>query len=92
MKKYIVELTAEQRKELSHIIATGKALARQLTHARILLKADQSPEGPGWSDSRIQEALEVSANTVQRVRKYCAQHGVQEAILPQQASRVRHRR
>jgi transposase len=92
MKKYIVELTAEQRQELSHMIATGKASARQLTHARILQKADQGPQGPGWSDSRIQEALEVSANTVQRVRKCCAQHGVQEAILPQQASRVRRRR
>ena len=40
MKKYIVELTAAQREELSHMIATGKASARELTHARILLKAD----------------------------------------------------
>ena len=92
MKKYIVELTPEQRKELSRMISTGKAAARELTHARILLKADQGPQGPGWSDSRIQEALEVSASTVQRVRKCCAQHGVQEAILPQALQRVRRRR
>ena len=89
MKKYIVELTTEQRQELSHMISTGKAAARELTHARILLKADQGPQGPGWSDSQIQEALEVSASTVQRVRKCCAQHGVQEAILPQPLQRVR---
>jgi Homeodomain-like domain len=82
MKKYSVKLTTEQRQELSRMISTGKAAARELMHARILLKADQGPEGPAWSDSRIQEALEVSASTVQRVRKYCAQHGVQEAILP----------
>ena len=92
MKKYIVELTTEQRQELSRMISTGKAAARELTHARILLKADQGAEGPGWSDSQIQEALEVSASTVQRVRKCCAQHGVQEAILPQPLQRVRRRR
>ena len=92
MKKYIVELTAEQREELSHMIATGKAAARELTHARILLKADQGPQGPAWSDGRIQEALEVSASTVQRVRKCCAHHGVQEAIAPQAVQRARRRR
>jgi transposase len=91
MKKYIVELTAEQREELSHMIATGKASARQLTHARILLKADQGPHGPGWSDAQIQEALDISTGTVGRVRKRCAQAGVQEAILPPQAQRLRRR-
>ncbi|HEU5377625.1 MAG TPA: IS630 family transposase, partial [Ktedonobacteraceae bacterium] len=82
MKKYTVELTAEQREELSHMISTGQAAARELTHARILLKADPGPEGPCWSDRQIQEALEISAATVARVRKRCAQRGVQEAILP----------
>lgn len=56
MKKYIVELTTEQRQELSRMISTGKAAARELTHVRILLKADQGPEGPAWSDSRIPRA------------------------------------
>jgi hypothetical protein len=58
MKKYSVKLTTEQRQELSRMISTGKAAARELMHARILLKADQGPEGPAWSDSRIQEALD----------------------------------
>jgi transposase len=92
VKKYIVELTAAQRKELSHMISAGKASARELTHARILLKADQGPEGPNWSDRRIQEALEISASTVARVRRRCAQRGVQEAILPAKASAMRQRR
>ena len=92
MKKYIVELTAQQREELSHMISTGKTAARELTHARILLKADQGPHGPGYSDSEIQEALEVSLSTVQRVRKGCAQQGVQEAIAPQAIQRARRRR
>jgi transposase len=92
MKKYIVELTAAQREELSQMISTGKASARELTHARILLKADEGPYGPGWSDAQIQEALDISIGTVGRVRKRCAQSGVQEAILPHQAQRVRQRR
>ena len=92
MKKYIVELTAEQREELSDMISTGTASARQLIHARILLKADQGPHGPAWSDTQIKEALEISTGTVERVRKRCAQAGVQEAILPLQTQRVRRRR
>ena len=92
MKKYIVELTVEQREELSHMISTGKASARELTHARILLKADQGSHGPGWSDAQIQLALEISPATVARVRKRCAQAGVQEAILPAPAQRARRRR
>ncbi len=92
MKKYIVELTTAQQKELSHMISTGKASARELTHARILLKADQGPEGPNWSDRQIQEALEISASTVARVRRRCAERGVQEAILPAKASAMRQRR
>jgi hypothetical protein len=72
VKKYIVELTAEQREELSHMISTGKASARELSHARILLKADQGPYGPAWSDTRIKEALEISLGTVERVpRQEC---------------------
>lgn len=79
MKKYIVELTLEQREELSHMTSTGKAPARQLTHARILLKADQGPYGPAWSDAQIQHSLEISPGTVatraETVRLCDAQRG-----------------
>jgi DDE superfamily endonuclease/homeodomain-containing protein len=92
VKKYIVELTAAQRKELWHMISTGKASARELTHARILLKADQGPEGPSWSDTQIKVALEISASTVARVRRHCAERGVQEAILSTKDSAMRRRR
>jgi hypothetical protein len=92
VKKYKVELTPAQREELIHMISTGRAAARELTHARILLKADQGPEGPGWSDAQIQVALEISTSTVARVRKRCAERGVQEAILPAKASAMRKRR
>ena len=58
-KKYIVKLTTDERAFLLQMISTGKAAARKLLHARILLKADASEIGPGWTDEHISQALEV---------------------------------
>jgi hypothetical protein len=69
-KKYPVILTQSERDKLKNLIAAGTAPARKLTHARILLKADQSPEGPGWVDDAVADAVEVSQPTVSRVRKH----------------------
>ena len=80
MKKYPVYLTAEQRQQLQQVIWAGPARARTLTHARILLKADQSEQGPGWADEQISQALEVSVPTIERVRKRFVEHGLSEAI------------
>src|SRR5215207_4651957 len=62
-KKYPVILSDTERDELKRLIAAGTAPARKLTHARILLKADQSPEGPGWVDEQLAEALQTSQPT-----------------------------
>ena len=69
MKRYIVTLTEAERAQLETMLAKGKAAARKLTHARIRLKADSSPEGPNWTDAQISEALEVDASTVANVRE-----------------------
>lgn len=79
-KKYIVTLTLEERDGLLNYISLGKGPARQLTHARILLKADQGPNGPGWSDQQISEALEVSLPTIARVRERYVLEGVEGAL------------
>lgn len=66
-KKYPVTLTEAEREQCKSLIAAGStAPARKLTHARILLKADQNPEGPGWVDEAVAEAVEVSQPTVAR--------------------------
>jgi hypothetical protein len=62
---------------LEDVIGAGKAAARKLTHARILLKADQSCNGPGWEDKEIGEALEVSVSTVERVRRQFVEEGLE---------------
>ena len=58
-KIYIVTLTSEERTTLQQLISSGKAAARKISHARILLKADSSKSGPGWNDSAISKALDV---------------------------------
>lgn len=78
-KKYPVVLSEGERAELERLIAAGTAPARKLTHARILLKADQSERGPGWVDERIAEAVEVSQPTVARVRKQYVEAGLTAA-------------
>jgi hypothetical protein len=55
-KKYRVTLTSEERLGLEQLLSKGKAAARKLTRARILLKADASPEGPDWTDDDIHQA------------------------------------
>ena len=80
MKKYKVTLTDEERSTLVELISRGKGPARKLCHARILLKADASPQGPAWEDTAISEALEVGTATVERVRKRFVEEGFEEAL------------
>ena len=80
MKRYIVTLTSEERQHLQDLIAAGQAAARKLAHARILLKADAAEGGPGWPDRRIADALEVSTDTVERVRQRFVELGLDAAL------------
>ena len=80
VKKYVVRLSSEERQQLEMLIRKGKGPARRLLKARILLKADVSEAGEGWSDSRIIAALDTSASMVYRVRKQLVEEGF-EAVL-----------
>ncbi len=90
-KKHSVSLTKDQRAFLQRGISAGSAPARVHVHARILLKADQGPGGPAWSDQAIAAALEVSVPTVERVRKRFAEEGL-EAALQRRPPRREYRR
>ena len=63
------------------MITSGKAAAQKLAHARILLKADAAPDGPGWTDEPIAEAVEVSVATVERVRRRFVEQGLEAALV-----------
>ena len=88
LKKYHVTLTPEGRASLEAMVATGRAAARKLAHARVLLKADEAEGGPGWSDAAIADALDVGAATVARVRQRFVEEGLDAALVPRPTSRV----
>jgi transposase len=87
MNKYKVTLTAEERQRLQILIAAGKAAAKKLMHARILLKADAADGGPAWPDDRIAEAVDVSAATVGRVRQRFVEQGLEAALVRKKQDR-----
>src|SRR5437763_8417134 len=87
MKRYKVTLDAEERQHLHDLIATGQAAARKLAHARILLKADAADGGPAWPDWQIADALEVSTDTVERVRQRFVELGLDAALDRKQRER-----
>jgi transposase len=91
-KKYPVILNDTERDELKRLIAAGTAPARKLTHARVLLKTDQGPEGPGWVDDAVAEAVEVSQPTVSRVRKQYVEEGLEAALNRRPPNREYHRK
>ena len=80
VKKYVVRLDAEERDRLNELIRKGKRSAQLLTKARILLKADVSELGKGWSDSRIAAALDTSIANIERTRRQLVEEGF-EAVL-----------
>ena len=83
-KKYIVELTPEQRQELKDLIATGSLPNSAHTHARVLLKADAAPGAPAWKDEQISDTFDVSVRSVVRVRQAFVNGGLKRAVYRQQ--------
>ena len=80
VKKYVVRLSEAERERLQALINKGKSPAKRLLKARILLKADASEHGEGWSDGRIVEALDTNMSMVTRVRQQFVEEGL-EAVL-----------
>src|SRR6516164_9216640 len=81
MEKDHVSLTSEERAGLERLVSVGKAAARKLTHARILLLADTTPGGERCDD-QIVASLGVGLCTVARVRKRLVTGGLEQALDP----------
>jgi transposase len=82
VKKYVVDLTQDEREQLHKLISAGSASARMLNRARILLKADvgKHAEGEPLIDRQIAPMLETSTATVQRVRERFCRQGLDAAL------------
>lgn len=84
VKKYVVRLSTDEREQLDALIRKGKGPARRLLKARILLKADVSDAGPGWSDSKIIAALDTGVSMVYRVRQQLVEEGFEVVLSRKQ--------
>jgi len=85
-------MEAEEREWLRRLVSVGKAAARKLTRARILLQADQSDAGPGWTDERIAEGLGVTVRTIEHVRQQLVEEGLEAALERRRPRREYERR
>src|SRR4051812_24821555 len=91
-KKDHVTLAPEERAELERMASAGKGAARELAHARVLLKADEAEGGPGWGDEQVAEAVDVGPSTVARVRQRFVEDGLEAALVPKPTTRTYARR
>jgi len=88
-KKYKITLSNEERQALTELVSKGKSAARKITHARLLLLADEDRAGAAWSDGRISEALGVNRRTVERIRQTCVEQGIEAALNHKRPRRTR---
>jgi len=87
-KHYRVTLTSEERQQLRAMLRRGRVLASAQRHARILLKVDESPGGPGLSDTAAAEAVDCGTATVERLRKRFVEEGFEASLRPKPTSRT----
>ena len=80
MKKYIVELTSEERKQMQQLVKQGKVAGYKIRHAQMLLKADQGKQDPGWPDAQVAEVFAGHITTVERLRKRFVEQGLEAAL------------
>ena len=85
-QRYRATLTAEEREELEHLLARGKAEVRRPEHAQIMLKADQAQGRPAWPGTQIAEAPTAGNATVERIRRGFVEEGSAAALSPYRGS------
>jgi len=90
-KKYLVKLTDEERQGLQTLVSQGKAAARKITRAWILLKADVGAD-TGWSDEQIHTTFKVGLATIYRVRQTFVEIGLEAVLARRPKSRHRPRK
>jgi transposase len=81
-KKYMVDLSEEEQALLNSLITSGTQRVRKIAHARVMMKAHE-----GWTDQAIQEALDVSIPTIQRVRQRFVEQNFEAALSPRPTRR-----
>lgn len=79
-KRYIVELSTEERSQLEKIIHAERMAAHKRHHAQMLLKLDEGPDGPGWRDAQVAEAFDCTVRSAERLRWRLVERGLEAAL------------
>ena len=79
-KKYIVELTTEERSQLNAILHADRMAAYKRRHAEMLLATDQGSDGPALKDAEVAAAFGCTPKTVERLRQRCVEQGLDAAL------------
>ena len=79
-KKYVVELTSQERAQLREVINAKRMAAHKRRHARMLLKLDQGPEGPAWPDTAVAASFDCTARSAERLRRRLVERGLDAAL------------
>ena len=90
--KYLVRLDADEREQLQALVDEGRGSKSVRTRARILLKADESEQGPAWPDPRVAEFAEAGLSTVHRVRQRFVEEGFEAAVFRKPATGRQYRK
>lgn len=91
-KRFRVTLSEDERGGLEKLVSTGKAAAKKLVRARILLLANEGTDGSAFADAEIVAALGCGRATVERVRKQFVEEGPEATLSRKPNTRVRARR
>jgi transposase len=83
--KHVVRLDDAERHRLQHVVDQGKGSKTIRNRALILLKADEGPDGPAWTDAKIAEAFDIGLRTVERTRRLLVVEGF-EAVVARKPS------
>lgn len=80
-KRYVVDLSADERARLQAVVNTKKAVSPQKRkRAQILLKIDQGPRGPAWTDQQAAEAFDAHETAVSDLRRRLVEEGFEQAL------------
>jgi Homeodomain-like domain len=91
-KRYRVTLTESERVDLRKLVSVGKAAARRIVRARVLLLADQAEGGAAKSDAEIVESLGCGRASVERIRQQFVEDGLEAVLQPKPSQRVYERK
>src|SRR3990170_503743 len=90
--KYVVRLSAEERKQLEVLVARGRVAKATRQRAQILLRADEDEQGSGASDEQIAALVGVSLSTVHRTRQRLVEEGLEATLHRQPAVNRQYRK